>query len=51
MLSGRTVPAILGKGWRFPGFGPQPAPWSFNSALELSWDLNPCAGTQPSQNL
>ena len=36
---GRIMPTFLGKGWRFPGFGPPPTPWSFNSALELSWHL------------
>ena len=33
-MSGRVIPAILGKGWRFPGIGP--TPWSFDSVLELS---------------
>ena len=36
LVSGRIIPTILGKGWRFPGFRPLPTPWSFNSALELS---------------
>ena len=36
LMSGRTVSTILGKGRRFPGFGPLPTPWSFNSVLELS---------------
>ena len=35
-MSGKTIPIILGKGRRFPGFGPLPTPWSFNSVLELS---------------
>ena len=38
-MSGMIIPAILGKGQRFPGFGPLPTPWSFNSALQLSWHL------------
>ena len=41
-MSGRTIPAILGKGQRFPGFGSPPTPWSFNSALEISWHLWVC---------
>ena len=28
--------------WRFPGTGPPPTPWSFDSALELSWHLWVC---------
>ena len=36
LMSGRTIPTILGKGQRFPGFGPPPTPWSFDSVLELS---------------
>ena len=32
----------FGEGQRFPGFGPLPTPWSFNSALELSWHLWVC---------
>ena len=36
LMSGRIIPAILGRGWRFPGFGPPPTPWSFDSALELA---------------
>ena len=36
LASGRIIPTILRKGWRFPGFRPLPTPWSFNSALELS---------------
>ena len=32
----------VGKGWRFPGFGPRPTPWSFDSALELSRHLWVC---------
>ena len=39
LMSGRIIPTILGKGWRFPGFGPPPTPWSFDSALKLSWHL------------
>ena len=35
-MSGRIIPAILGKGQRFPGFGPPPTAWLFNSAFELS---------------
>ena len=35
-MGGRIIPTILGKGWRFPGFGPPPTPWSFDSALELA---------------
>ena len=34
LISGRIIPTILGKGWRFPGFQPPPTPWSFSSALE-----------------
>ena len=30
------------EGQRSPGFGPPPTPWSFNSALELSWSLWLC---------
>ena len=37
LMSGRIIPTILGKGWRFSGFGLPPTPWSFDSALELSW--------------
>ena len=36
LMSGRIIPTILGKGWRFPGFGPL-STRSFNSAVELSW--------------
>ena len=32
LMSWRIFPTILGEGWRFPGFGPPPTPWSFNSA-------------------
>ena len=39
LMGGRIVPAIFGKEWRFPGCGPPPTPWSFDSALELSWCL------------
>ena len=35
LMSGRIIPTIFGKEWRFPGFRPPPTP--FNSALELSW--------------
>ena len=35
LMSGRIIPTIFGKGWRFPGFGSPPTPWSCNSALEL----------------
>ena len=38
--SRRIIPTIFGKGWRFPGIGP--LPWSFDSALELSWHLRVC---------
>ena len=37
LMSGRIIPTILGKGWGFPGIGPLPTAWSFDSALELSW--------------
>ena len=36
LLSGRIIPTIFGKAWRFLEFGLPPTPWSFNSALELS---------------
>ena len=36
-MSGRIIPTILGKRWEFPGTGSPPTPWSFDSALELSW--------------
>ena len=42
LMSGRTIPTILGKGQRFPGFGHSLTPWSFKSALELSWHLWVC---------
>ena len=42
---GRTIPTIFGKGWRFPGFGPLPTPWSFISALEMSRHLWVCRFT------
>ena len=42
LISGRTIPTILGKGQRFPGFGQSLTPWSFKSALELSWHLWVC---------
>ena len=42
LVSGRIIPTVLGKGQRFPGFGPPPTPWSFNSGLELSWYLWMC---------
>ena len=42
LMSGRITPTILGEGWRFPGFGPLPIPWFFNSALELSWHFWVC---------
>ena len=32
-MSGRVIPTILGKEWRFPEFGPLPTPWSFNRAI------------------
>ncbi|CAI9180136.1 unnamed protein product [Rangifer tarandus platyrhynchus] len=28
VMSGRTIPAVLGKGWRFPSIGPLPTIWS-----------------------
>ena len=35
--SGRRIPAVFGRGWRFPGFGPPPStPWSFNSGTVTS---------------
>ena len=44
LMSGRIIPTILGKGWRFSGFGLPPTPCffffstpCFDSALELSW--------------
>ena len=37
LMSRRIIPAIFGKGWRFPGFGLSPTPWS--SALQLSGHL------------
>ena len=33
-MSGQVIPTVLGKGQRFPGFGPLPIPWYFNSALK-----------------
>lgn len=33
MMSGRIIPIILGKGWRFPGIGPPPTFWSFMVSL------------------
>ena len=39
-MSGRIIPILLGKGQRFPGIGPLPTPWSFDSSLELSWPLS-----------
>ena len=42
LMSGRIIPTIFGKGQRFPGYGPLPTPWSFNSALELSGHLWAC---------
>ena len=44
-MSGRIIPTILGKGWRFPGIGPLPTFFFFfflDSALELSWRLWLC---------
>ena len=38
-MSGRVIPSTGGKEWRFPGIGQWPTPWSFDSALELSWPL------------
>ena len=37
LMSVRVIPSILEKGWRFSGIGLLPTPWSFDSALELSW--------------
>ena len=37
LLSGRSIPAILEKGWRLPEIGPQPTFWPLLSAFELSW--------------
>ena len=34
LITGRIIPTILGKGWRFPEIGP--TPWSSDSALGLS---------------
>ena len=34
LITGRIIPAILWKRWRFPEIGP--TPWSFDSALGLS---------------
>ena len=48
LMSGRVIPSILEKGWRFSGIGLPPTPWSFDSALELSW-VSPIA--QLVQNL
>ena len=42
LLNGRIISTIFGKGWRFQGFGSPPYPWSFNSAVELSWHLWVC---------
>ena len=39
LMSKRIISTILRKGWKFPGIGPPPTPWSFDSALELSWCL------------
>ena len=39
LMSGRIIPTVFGNGWKFPGFGPPPTPWSFNSAMKLSWHL------------
>ena len=46
LMSGRVIPTILGKEWRFPEFGPLPTPWSFNSVLEMSWHLWVCRSVQ-----
>ena len=32
-MSGRIIPIILGKGWRFPGIGPPPTFLSFMVSL------------------
>ena len=37
-----SIPAILGKGWGFPGIGPLPTFWPLWLALELSWHLWVC---------
>ena len=34
LITGRIIPAILWKRWRFPEIGP--TPWSLDSALGLS---------------
>ena len=38
-MSGRISPTIFEKGQRFPGFGPLPIPWSFNSDLGTQSNL------------
>ena len=42
LMSGRSIPAILGKGWGFPEIGPPPTFWPLWLALELSWCLGVC---------
>ena len=37
-MSGRVIPTILGKWWRFPGIGPPPTSWSLMVGLE-KWCL------------
>ena len=39
LMSGRISPTIFEKGQRFPGFGPLPIPWSFNSDLGTQSNL------------
>lgn len=34
LMSGRVIPTILEKGWRFPGIGPLPTFWSLMVDLE-----------------
>ena len=33
-MSGKIIPAILGKGWIFPGIGPPPTFWPLIVSLE-----------------
>ena len=42
LMSGRSIPAILQKGWGFPGTGSAPTFWPLWSALELSRRLWVC---------
>ena len=36
LMSGRIIPTIFEKRQRFPGFGPLPTPWSFNSGTVMA---------------